>query len=203
MLDGTLNYQTGQNFNSRQGGITMWVKPTWHHGTMMKASLPVGYDPFTGDEKGSTVLMRQNWRYAGNRSGDCRRKWPAGIQRYTNDSDRDGEATCVTSGERAVAYYAHHRDEIDLVLLDIAMPGMSGQECFDELRRIDPGVKVLFSSGHARDGDQPMASLDGAVGFLQKPYDVEEFSEAVATAMAQARQADPDDAAPRSGGVPR
>jgi two-component system, cell cycle sensor histidine kinase and response regulator CckA len=80
------------------------------------------------------------------------------------------------SGQEAIDLYLEKRDEIDLVILDMIMPGISGGETFDRLREINPGIKVLLSSGYSITG-QAQEILDrGCNGFLQKPFDPERFS---------------------------
>jgi len=76
------------------------------------------------------------------------------------------------SGEEALAIYNKNASRIDLVILDLIMPGMSGTETFDELKKIDPDIKTLLSSGYSIDG-QAMEVLDrGCNGFIQKPYNL-------------------------------
>lgn len=78
----------------------------------------------------------------------------------------------AAQGEEAVRLYREHRDTIDLVILDMVMPGISGGETYNRLREIDPGVKVLLSSGYSMNG-QAQTILDrGCDGFIQKPFDV-------------------------------
>jgi len=56
-------------------------------------------------------------------------------------------------GEEAVEVYKKNRDQIDLVLLDMIMPGVSGGKVFDLLREMNPEVKVILSSGYSIDGE--------------------------------------------------
>jgi len=86
-------------------------------------------------------------------------------------------------GERALDEFQAHRQEVDLVVLDLAMPGMGGIECFERLRDLDPGARVLVSSGYAPDGATEKLLSDGAVGFLQKPFKASDLAEAIATAL--------------------
>jgi PAS domain S-box-containing protein len=80
------------------------------------------------------------------------------------------------SGQEAVAVFMEKKDEIDLVILDMIMPGISGGETFDRLRKIDPGIRILLSSGYSVNG-QAQDILDrGCNGFLQKPFHVEQLS---------------------------
>ena len=59
---------------------------------------------------------------------------------------------------------------VDLILLDMIMPGMNGSEVFDALRELDPGVRVLLSSGYHEHELAERFSDSGLAGFLQKPY---------------------------------
>ena len=60
--------------------------------------------------------------------------------------------------------------KIDLVLLDMIMPGMSGKEVFYKLKKIDPDVKVVLSSGFTRENDINEMIKEGLSGFIRKPY---------------------------------
>jgi FixJ family two-component response regulator len=57
-----------------------------------------------------------------------------------------------------------------VVLLDMTMPGMSGEELFGELRKIDPSVRVLLSSGFSESDAERRFKGKRLAGFLQKPY---------------------------------
>ena len=80
------------------------------------------------------------------------------------------------SGERAVELFRAHRGRIDAVVLDMVMPGLSGGETFDRLREIDPGVRVLLSSGYSIDSQAREILARGCHDFIQKPYDLKGFS---------------------------
>ena len=85
----------------------------------------------------------------------------------------------ATSGQEALAVFTEKREEIDLVILDMIMPGLSGGETFDRLRKIDPAVRVLLSTGYSLTG-QAQEILDrGCNGFIQKPFHLQVFSEKV------------------------
>jgi len=62
------------------------------------------------------------------------------------------------------------RPEISLVILDLSMPGRSGEDTFRELRKLLPGVPVLLSSGYGEEQAKSRFAGDDLAGFLQKPY---------------------------------
>ncbi|MFZ0132200.1 MAG: response regulator, partial [Desulfobacterales bacterium] len=82
-------------------------------------------------------------------------------------------------GAEALALYAKHKTRIDLVVLDLIMPGMGGSDTFDGLMKIDPGVKVLLSSGYCIDGQAREILNRGCRGFIQKPYNLEALSQKI------------------------
>ncbi len=84
---------------------------------------------------------------------------------------------CCESGEEASAVYAHHAEEYSLVILDMILPGIGGRKVFERMRAINPDVKVLICSGYARGSDVSWMLDNGAMGFLAKPYRVNELSE--------------------------
>ncbi len=80
------------------------------------------------------------------------------------------------NGREAVDAFGDHKDEIDLVILDMIMPRMDGGEAYDRIRSIKPDVKVLLSSGYGVDGPASEILARGCDGFLQKPFGIEELS---------------------------
>ncbi len=74
-------------------------------------------------------------------------------------------------GKTSLEIYTDRGDEIDLVVLDYVMPGMGGREVFETLRRIDPDVRVLLSSGYSSNNQVAHMLENGCKGFIQKPYD--------------------------------
>lgn len=83
------------------------------------------------------------------------------------------------SGREALDLYAKHKTEIDLVILDMIMPGMGGGETYERLKEKNEGVKVLLSSGYTLDAQAKEILEQGCRGFIQKPFTVDQVSEKV------------------------
>ena len=73
-------------------------------------------------------------------------------------------------GRQACEIYGRQKERINLVLLDMTMPHMNGEEAFRELRRINPAVKVVISSGYTESEIISRFAGKGVAGFVQKPY---------------------------------
>lgn len=74
-------------------------------------------------------------------------------------------------GKAGIDHYRQHASEIDLIILDMVMPGMNGPETFKVLREINPKAKVLLISGYSVEGDAQKLLNHGAAGFIQKPFE--------------------------------
>jgi signal transduction histidine kinase/FixJ family two-component response regulator len=85
----------------------------------------------------------------------------------------------ANTGRQAIEIYEQRNEEIDLVLLDMSMPGMSGDETYRALRQIRPDARVLLSTGYAPDEAAQRFTGTGLAGFLRKPYDTDELAESV------------------------
>ena len=82
-------------------------------------------------------------------------------------------------GREAVEIYQKNKAKIDMVILDMIMPGMGGGEAYDRMKEINPGIKVLLSSGYSIDGQATEIVARGCDGFIQKPFNVKELSQEV------------------------
>ena len=89
------------------------------------------------------------------------------------------------SGQRAIELYKKYTDKIDLVIMDLIMPGMGGGETFDRLKEINPDVKVLLSSGYSINGQASEILERGCDGFIQKPFNINQLSEKIQTIFGQ------------------
>jgi PAS domain S-box-containing protein len=86
-------------------------------------------------------------------------------------------------GIQAVSLYQEIGNEIDLVILDMIMPKMGGWECFHKLKEINPEVKILIMTGYTTDGSAHDFYKEGALGIIEKPFDLEEFTQYVSKAI--------------------
>jgi len=89
------------------------------------------------------------------------------------------EVLTAEGGREALTIYRKNRETIDLVILDMIMPKISGGETYDRLRKLEPGVKVLLSSGYALDGQASEILNRGCRGFIQKPFNLNRLGQKI------------------------
>ncbi len=89
------------------------------------------------------------------------------------------EVIQAEDGEAALNTYMTLKDRIDLVILDMIMPKMNGEDAFRALKRFDPEVVVLLSSGYSEDVGMQDLLNEGVAGFLGKPYQINELLDKV------------------------
>ncbi len=73
-------------------------------------------------------------------------------------------------GQQAIDMFLSGKDSIDLVLLDLTMPNISGMEVLKQIRKIDKRTKVVLSSGYRAEESPGPDPVSGASAFLPKPY---------------------------------
>jgi PAS domain S-box-containing protein len=83
------------------------------------------------------------------------------------------------TGKEGIHEYGLKKEEIDLVILDIIMPDLSGGETFDMLKMVNPDIRVLLSSGYSMDGHAQGMMDRGCKGFIQKPFGLQRLSEKI------------------------
>ena len=81
------------------------------------------------------------------------------------------------NGHDALAAYRANAEKIDLVILDMIMPDMGGGRTYDELKKINPEIKVLLSSGYSISGEASEILSRGCNDFIQKPFNMKQLSE--------------------------
>lgn len=85
----------------------------------------------------------------------------------------------ASSGVEGVEKYTSEKGAVDLVMLDMLMPGLSGEEVFFRLRKVNPNVKVLLVSGFSSDEVRERILQEGRVDFIQKPFLIDVLSRKV------------------------
>ncbi|MBX9579574.1 MAG: response regulator, partial [Gemmataceae bacterium] len=88
----------------------------------------------------------------------------------------------AADGQQAVDVYSREADRIDLVLLDLTMPVLSGHDAFRHLLRLNPRVRVVFASGYAAEQLSDL-ERERMAGFVKKPYRPADLVAAVAEAL--------------------
>ncbi|MCB0061598.1 MAG: response regulator [Caldilineaceae bacterium] len=96
----------------------------------------------------------------------------------------DGYAVLqAANGQDGITAFRAHTDQINLVLLDMKMPGISGDETLQILHEIDPSLKVILSSGYTEsEVDKHLRSAE-IIAFLPKPFAMEQLREIVSQAL--------------------
>lgn len=89
----------------------------------------------------------------------------------------------AVDGIDGVSAYQRHQQDIVAVLLDMTMPRLDGEGCFRALRRIDPNVQVILSSGYSEQDATGRFSGKGLAGFVQKPYHPDALRDAMRQLM--------------------
>ena len=91
------------------------------------------------------------------------------------------------SGREALQIFQENSTKIDLVIMDMIMPGMSGGETFDRLRNINQDIKVLLSSGYSLNGQATQILRRGCDGFIQKPFNLNQLAEKIGSIIGSAK----------------
>ena len=89
------------------------------------------------------------------------------------------------NGQEALNIYGQQKEGIDLVILDMIMPGMGGGETYDRMKEINEGVKVLLSSGYSINGQAQEIMDRGCRGFIQKPFTLAALSSKLRKALGE------------------
>lgn len=89
----------------------------------------------------------------------------------------------VGNCQQALPYYREHQDEIDVIILDMVMPGMSGHDCFYAIKQMNVDAHVVVTSGHSGLNEIDAMLADGAVAFVRKPYLITDLVKAINQAL--------------------
>ena len=87
-------------------------------------------------------------------------------------------------GNEAIDLYKKNMNSLDIVILDLNMPGMNGAMVYNQLKRIQPDVKVLIASGYFDHHCVRNILKNGYTDFIQKPFNIDILSEKLAQMLA-------------------
>ena len=163
----------------KQSGGYIWAYSEPGHGTTFKLyfpsttaalEVPVVRSRTISGSTGQTVLVVEDEAVIRSNVGQCLHQLGYDVLE-------------AESGETALKICEEHRGKIDLVLTDLVMSNMSGQELARKLGQHDPEVKILFMSGYTEDSAARHDILLRGSAFLQKPFSVGDLSNAVQEAL--------------------
>ncbi len=100
-------------------------------------------------------------------------------------NDLGYDVITAVNGRDALELYKLNTDSIDLVILDMIMPEMNGHDCFFQLKKINPEVKILLSSGFSKEQDLQDLLDNGLNGVVKKPYHTSELSRKIAEVLSR------------------
>jgi len=183
------------------GLATCYTAVTRHHGTMtVRSKINVGTE-FKIYLPASEAIAPGNW------TGPV--KVPAkGEGSVLVVDDQEGvravavkiletlgyDVISALTGEDALQLYTnrlHSGNPISVVLMDMTLPGgMSGEDTTEEMRRLDPSVRTIATSGYFEQGAEERLRGRGYVGVLPKPYTIEKLSAALQTALGKLEAGD-------------
>lgn len=83
------------------------------------------------------------------------------------------QTICAADGYTGIELFKKKRNDIDAILLDLAMPVMSGSETLHRIRELDPHVQIILSSGYSERETRSRVGTEQGVIFLQKPYPID------------------------------
>ncbi len=88
-------------------------------------------------------------------------------------------------GEEGLEQFHRHAEEIDVVVLDLTMPRLGGEEVFQRIRATRPGTCVILSSGYTEEDINRQFAGKGLSGFIEKPFTPSELIEKIRSVLAE------------------
>ena len=88
-------------------------------------------------------------------------------------------------GNEGLEIYKMYQEKIDMVILDMIMPGMTGSDTYDSLKEINHDIKVLLSTGYIINGEANEILERGCNGFIEKPSNIEQFSQKISEILSE------------------
>jgi PAS domain S-box-containing protein len=164
--------------SNHNGYINLYSEPGY--GTRFNIYLPVCMENQQTDDKSKKIEVKGTGRIL-----------LVDDEFYVRECCRDllkrmGYSVITASdGHEAISIYGKEGNAIDLVVLDMIMPGINGDEVFSILKGINPAVRVVIISGYSDEGFSGIGKLlkNGARGYVQKPFSYETLAGTVAAAL--------------------
>lgn len=103
-------------------------------------------------------------------------------------SDEGYKVVTAQDGDQAIAIFEKLAAHISLVILDLIMPSMDGEDVFNRLREFDPGISVVLSSGFSNQEKLERMLARGLRGFIRKPFTQQRLLEEVRVIVASAKE---------------
>jgi two-component system cell cycle sensor histidine kinase/response regulator CckA len=91
-------------------------------------------------------------------------------------------------GREAVALFEKYGQDIDLVVLDMVMPHMGGQECYRQLKALNPEIQIMIMTGYTSDASAEAFFREGNIQVIKKPFELKNFTKAVQQAISRVRK---------------
>ena len=85
-------------------------------------------------------------------------------------SQKGYQVFAVSDGEEAIEIYSYHGSKIDIVLLDVGLPRMTGWQVFSKMQQENPDVRVVIASGYLEPKRKADMTCAGVKDFVTKPY---------------------------------
>jgi PAS domain S-box-containing protein len=95
------------------------------------------------------------------------------------------EVVLAENGKQGIDIFNKEHQSFDLVILDMIMPDLNGEDCFFAMKEIDPTVSIIISSGFTRDADLKNLKDKGLAGFVRKPYRLYDLSKVISDVILQ------------------
>ncbi|MBL8029244.1 MAG: response regulator [Fibrobacteres bacterium] len=89
------------------------------------------------------------------------------------------EVTACSDPREAIALYRHCHNDYGIVLFDMSMPHLSGMDCWNQIRHVNPQARIIVTSGYGRAADIESIIKDGNASFLEKPFQIQHLEEII------------------------
>jgi len=94
------------------------------------------------------------------------------------------EVLLANGGKEALRIFDENKDRVNLLILDLIMPDLSGEIVYDRIKAIRPDVRVILSSGYSIEGQAESILKRGCDGFIQKPYNLDQLAQKIKQILA-------------------